>query len=130
MIPFITLASIGIAIPIVASFIICFPKWWEEVVAPHILESLISISIPAPNIFAWYMVPARIILLVLYSPFFTFVVVLIKYWHSVASLIERKCPYTPSWVADSLDSRQKNAERFKGKFPGCHNVSPLALSIQ
>jgi len=111
MIPLIVIFGLGAAIPIIASFIICVPKWWGEVIKSRIPK--LSISIPSPNFNSWYMLLFRLILVLLIWPLFLVAGILIKYWHSVASLVERKCPYTLPEVESDFNSHQQQAERFE-----------------
>jgi len=88
--------GVGSIIPIIGSFAICVPKWWEQAIVPRIPKS--PISFPELDGTAWHIMPFRLILVLVILPFFLIVSFLIKYWHSTAALIERKCPYTTSDV--------------------------------
>jgi len=109
------LVALSVAIPIIGSFAICVPKWWKEVISPHVPVS--SISMPDADITRWYWTPFRLMLALIGLVVFVPVAFGIKYWHSVAALIERKCPYTSPEIADEIDSYQQQAERFKGEIP-------------
>jgi len=115
MILLIIFAAIGIAIPIIGSFALCVPKWYREVVSPRIPPCPHWYrDLPEPDGMAWYMIPFRLFTVLIALPVFAVAMVGTKYWLSVMSLIERKCPYTPALRTEEYESQHQTALRFRG----------------
>lgn len=117
---YVLLAGVIIAAPIIFSFIICVPKWWSNVVEPifskeskkRVLTWEESEALedrrqarrdfwtkPIPRTF-----PIRWVWAVPIGTIFFIVALCVVYYGYVASLIERKCPYTPSYAPEEWDS--------------------------
>ncbi len=104
----------GISIPIIGSFAICVPKWWDKVIEPHLPDFFDGI--PGPQGTEWWLFPIRLIGSLVFFVIATVVLGVLKYWHCMASLIERKCPYTSPDRGDDYDSAQGEASRFSGTY--------------
>ncbi len=110
----IILALVVVATPIVASSFICVPKWWNEVVDPHMPD------FEPVDTSGWLWMPWRafvsiirfIFLIFIAMPIFLILGAVVKYIVSWTSWIERKCPYTNEADVQRHDSSTNEAIRF------------------
>lgn len=115
-----------ILVPIIASSVICVPKWWDQRVVPHLPGWWDAPPPPAPDISAWYFAPLRWVGAVIRFLFVIFVGVPLffvaggcaRYCYAWTSWIERRCPYTPAETAANYDSQQQEAARFHKDWMG------------
>ena len=99
-----------VVFPLLASLIVCAPKWWREKVASHVpawvsedVGPIFTKERRGPSIgwirWVWFL-PVMLILIPIYF--------VVWYFFSLAALVERKCPYTPPgsdrpWQRDCHD---------------------------
>lgn len=113
-------AVLLLIVPVIASLIVCVPKWWREVVDPYLPD--IGLSLPS----RWYFAPFRwvlavlrftFILLLAFPAFFT-VGLIVKYCYSWGVWIERKCPYTTRFDIEVWDSKTKGKQAWDRDWEG------------
>ena len=93
-------------VPLIGSFSICVPKWWDRHVEPHVPQWTRA----DPDISGWYFAPVRWLWAVGQFLFLTFIglpVLLIvggfiRYCYAWSSWIGRKCPYTTPEMGEYL----------------------------
>ena len=109
------ISAIAFVVPLIGSFTICVPKWWDRHIEPHVPEWVRKET----DISRWYFAPARWAGAVLRFVFLIFIglpVLLIggsfiRYCFAWSSWIGRKCPYT---TAERGESLQKKAGLYHG----------------
>ncbi len=110
-------AALAILVPVIASAVLCAPKWWDSRVQPHLPGWMDA----EPDIDDWYFAPLRWVInvarflavVVVAFPVFFVGGLAIRYGYAWTSWIERKCPYTPAEVAEDYYSHQRVAVRFR-----------------
>lgn len=111
-----------IGVPVVASSLICVPKWWQDEVKPHMPKWMTSDT--KTDISHWYWAPLRwfvyvfrfIFLIGFAVPLFFMIGLCIKYVYAWSVWIERKCPYTSVNVHHDYGSQRRSANRFSENF--------------
>ncbi len=104
------------AIPIIASFALCVPKWWEQKVSPLFPERPYSTRPHNPWYYApfrWSWVVLRFMVVVLIGiPGAAIITTILGYILAWGVWIERKCPYTPADTQEEYYSQNHIRERW------------------
>ena len=124
LIALISLVILLVMVPVIASGMICVPKWWEDEIRPHMPEWMASDT--KTDISRWYWAPFRwccwvgrfMIIVVIGIPVAFFIMLCIKYVLAWNVWIERKCPYTAVSVHHEYGSQRRAADRIREDWKG------------